>query len=118
MAQNPKNLPVYKEAFKLSVDVYNTFKEVKTSLRLKEQLFGSVSSVCANLAEMSAFESQGQQKQKIRICIGECNEAEYWFDLCKEVCLLDGVSHENFSSRLAGVRAMLFGLLKSISQEK
>ncbi len=114
MAQNPKKLFVYGEAFKLSVDVYKQFKDVKTSLRLKEQLFGSVSSICANLAEMGAFESVAQQRQKLVVCIGECNESEYWLDLCKEVGWLDGVRHEDFISRLTRIRIMLFKLLNSI----
>jgi len=36
MVQNVKNLKVYQEAFQLLKEVYLYFKDVKTSLRLKE----------------------------------------------------------------------------------
>ncbi|MEW5996778.1 MAG: four helix bundle protein [Candidatus Micrarchaeota archaeon] len=117
MVQNPKNLRVYGQAFMLSADVYNRFRDIKTSLRLKDQLFGSVSSVCANLAEMGAFESKTQQKQKLITCVGECNEAEYWFDLCREVGLLGEKEHGEFTGKLRKVRVMLFNLLGSVKED-
>jgi len=117
MTQDPKKLHVYQKAFELSVEVYKRFKDVKVSLRLREQLFGSVSSICANLAEMGSFESKTQQKQKIVICIGECNEAEYWFDFCKEVGLLNESEHQKFLSELTRVRIMLFNLFASVKKD-
>ena len=76
MTQNFKNLKVYEEAFRLSKDLYIFFDGRQVSLRAKEQVLASASSICANLAEMAAFESKPQQRQKIMICIGEANETD------------------------------------------
>ena len=63
MTQNFKNLKVYNDAFMLSKDLYLFFDNKQVPLRAKEQLLASASSICANLAEMAAFESKPQQKQ-------------------------------------------------------
>ncbi len=102
--QTPKNLRVYQEAFNLSVDIYKRFKDEKTSLRLKEQLFGCVSSICANLSEMCAFESKLHQKHKVVICLGEANEAEFWLDLCRGIGVLKDSEHYEFSCRVNAIK--------------
>ncbi|MEM2908638.1 MAG: four helix bundle protein [Candidatus Bilamarchaeaceae archaeon] len=60
-------------------------EDKKMSFRAKEQLLASASSICANLAEMGAFESKAQMRQKPITCIGEANETEFWLDLCNSL---------------------------------
>ena len=114
MTQNFKNLRVYEDAFRLSKDLYLFFQDKKVSFRTKEQLLASASSICANLAEMAAFDSQGAIKQKVTTCIGECNETEYWLDLMLELKILPQREHIDFLGRLVKVRSMLFNLKKSV----
>ncbi|HIH22995.1 TPA: four helix bundle protein [Candidatus Micrarchaeota archaeon] len=66
--QNFKNLKVYEEAFQLSKDIFEFMEDKRMSLRAKEQLLASVSSICANLAEMGAFDSIPAKKQKVNVC--------------------------------------------------
>ena len=117
MTQNFKNLKVYQEAFNLSKEIYQFLGEKKMSLRAKEQLLASVSSICANLAEMAAFESKGQQKQKLIICIAEANETEFWLDLNYELKIIPQREHLDFMNKLVRVRSMLFNLKKAVSEE-
>lgn len=113
MTQNFKNLMVYEDAFRLSKDLYLFFNDKQTSYRAKEQLLASASSICANLAEMAAFDSKGAMKQKVTTCIGEANECEFWMDMMKELKVLPQREHLDFMGRLVKVRSMLFNLKKS-----
>lgn len=51
-----KKLRVYEKAFELSLEIYHLMKE-SDNLRLKSQLFGSTTSVCANLAEFASYDT-------------------------------------------------------------
>jgi len=118
MTQNFKNLKVYEEAFRLSRDLYLFFEDKKTTIRAKEQLLASASSICANLAEMAAFESKPQQKQKLTTCIGEANETEFWLDMMQELKVLPQREHLDFMNRLVKIRSMLFNLKKTIQENE
>jgi len=117
MTQDFRKLKVYQEAYNLATDVYNEMKDVKSNLRLKEQLFGASTAICANLAEMSAFENKNQQKQKVSTCLGEANETEFWLNFCKDVSLLNEEKFKEFSNRIKVTRMMLFNLHKSVEAE-
>jgi four helix bundle protein len=117
MTQNFKNLNVYDEAFKLSKDLYVFFQDKQqVSLRAKEQVMASASSICANLAEMAAFESKPQQKQKLITCIAEANETEFWLDMMQELKVLPQREHLDFMGRLVKIRSMLFNLKRSMAE--
>ena len=59
--QNFQCLEVFKKSFSLSKEVYSDIKDSK-SLRLKSQLFGSATSIPANLAEMTSYQSKKHGK--------------------------------------------------------
>ena len=117
MTQNFKNLKVYQEAYKLSKDIYNEMKDLRGNFRLKEQLFGSATSICANLAEMGSFENKNQQRQKVGTCIGEANETEFWLNFCADCGLLEEGKFKDFLNRVKTTRMMLYNLQKSIKKE-
>ncbi|MBD3398332.1 four helix bundle protein [Candidatus Micrarchaeota archaeon] len=115
--QNFKNLKVYGEAFSLSKELYLFYDDNKASLRTKEQLLSSASSICANLAEMAGFESKGQMRQKVITCIAEANDTEFWLNLTHELKILPQREHLDFMNRLVKVRSMLFNMKKSMEEE-
>jgi len=117
MPQNFHNLKVYQEAYALSKDIYNELKEIDKHWRLKDQLFGSTTSICTNLAEMSSMENKNQQRQKIITCIGEANEAEFWLNFCRDVELIKAEKHKEYVNRLKKIRMMLFNLKRSIEKD-
>ena len=115
--QDFHKLQVYQEAFALSKEIFKTSSEWK-HFRLKEQLFGSVTSVCANLAEMGAFDNNNQKIQKVITCIGECNETEFWLDFSKDLSLITLEQHKSWNNQLRPIRMKLFNLLKSMKDDK
>jgi four helix bundle protein len=117
MVQNFTNLKVYQEAYNLSKDVYNEMKDLKGNFRLKEQLFGSTTAICSNLAEMSAFDNKNAQKQKVSTCLGETNETEFWLNFCKDVGILNEIKFKDYVNRLRITRMMLFNLRKAVAKE-
>jgi four helix bundle protein len=117
MVQDFKKLRVYQEAYKLSKDIYNELKDVNGNFRIKEQLFGSSTAICANLAEMSAFKNKNQQMQKASTCIGEANEADFWLNFCVDIGLLPTEKHKDFQNGIKTTRMMFFNLQKSIKEE-
>jgi four helix bundle protein len=114
--QDFKRLRVYTEAFQLSRDVFQFMEGKKMSYRAKEQLLASVSSICANLAEMCAIDSIGAQRQKLITCIGEANESEFWLDLCNSLNVLPQKEHLRFMDSLVRIRSMLCRLKASIEK--
>lgn len=114
--QDFRKLKVYQEAYGLAKDIYNELKEAKGSFRVKEQLFGSSTAICANLAEMGSFDNRNQQKQKVATCIGEANETEFWLNFCKDVNLLGEERFKEFLNRVKTTRMMLYNLHKSIKE--
>ena len=116
--QDFRKLKVYQEAYGLSKDIYNETKDIKGNFRLKEQLFGSSTAICANLAEMGSFDNRNQQRQKVATCIGEANETEFWLNFCKDVELLDEEKFKEFLNRLKMARMMLYNLHKTIKEAK
>lgn len=117
MTQDFKKLKVYQEAYDLSKDIYNELKDVKGNFRIREQLFASSTAICANLAEMAAFNNKNQQNQKIYTCIGEANETDFWLSFCNDVGLLKEDRFKEFQNRIKTTRMMLFNLHKSIKKE-
>jgi len=110
---NFKSLEVYRKAYTLAVEVAKEIKDSK-NYRLKGQLFGSITSVPANLAEMTAFDSIPQIKHKIKIAVGECNESEMWLDLLKDTEEITQEKYDNFLGKNIEVRRMLLGFLRSM----
>jgi len=111
--QNFHNLRVYQKAFDLSKEIY---KDVKTSnqYRIRDQILGSATSICANLAEMSSFDNKNQLRQKVKICIGETNETEFWVSFLRDIKIISKERSKKFLGDLKLVRMMLYGLLKKI----
>lgn len=117
MAQNFKNLQVYQEAYALAKDIYNELREIDKHFRLKDQVLGSTTSVCTNLAEMASMDNKNQQKQKVITAIGEANETEVWLDLCKDVGLIEEGKYTDYLNRNKKIRMMLYNLKKSLGVE-
>jgi len=112
--QNFKNLRVYEEAFRLSKDIFQFMDGKNMNRRARDQLLASCSSICANLAEMGAFESIPAKRQKLIVCIGEANETEFWLDLCHSLKVIPQREHIRFMDSLVRIRSMLCKLKSSV----
>ena len=112
--QNPYNLEVYKMAYELSKDVIKEIENFKGKYRLQEQLLGAITSIPANLMEFCSISKPTQQSEKLRVCIGEAFEAEYWLNLCKDLEMIDKPKADQLLQRLIEVRKRLFNLRDSV----
>jgi four helix bundle protein len=115
--QDPNKLNVYTDSFALANDVTTWIRasKVKYELpRLADQLFGSVTSVPANLKEFCAFDSKGQKKQKLAMCIGETLETDMWLELANKQQLMADAEYKDFAARNESVRKRLFGLKNAV----
>jgi len=110
---NFKSLHVYGEAFELSNMIYGRINLLK-ELSLRDQLFRSSTSICANLAEYCAFRSSKQRRHILSICVGEANETEFWIDFCKEQKMIGEELHYEIIMRLESIRKKLCGLMRTI----
>lgn len=109
--QDFKKLIVYQEAYILCKDIYSELGKTK-EYRLKSQLFGSATSIPANIAEMAGATTSKQMAHKLSICIGEANETEFWLDFCRDASIIDADKHSDFLNRLHGIRKMLISLYR------
>lgn len=110
MAQNPHHLEVYQEALDLANDCLTAIKDVKGFYRLKEQIFGSTTSVPANLAEFCALESKGSQREKLTRCIAECNETDVWLEISHRQDLLSSETYKGLANRNKVLRMKIMRL--------
>jgi len=91
--------------------------EVRIPFKLQDQILGSMGSVAANLAEFSAMESDAQKKHKLMICIGECAETIFWFDIMKTDIIPSVPEQTDVADRLQKLKASLLSLYRSIERE-
>jgi len=115
--QDYHKLVVWQNAFKLSLNIYEEIKDSK-EYRLKDQLFGAVTSIGANLAEMSGLDNMNSQKQKVVICIGESKEAEYWIEFCREARILSREKAGAYIKEITDIRMKLCALLNAMNKNK
>lgn len=106
-----KSLRVYNLAYTYAIQVIKEIEYLNND-RIKDQLFGSTTSVPANLAECGGFKTNPYIKNKLRICIGECNETEFWLDLCHDLKLLPEEKISSLKSTNENIRVMLCSLYK------
>jgi four helix bundle protein len=62
------------------------------------------------------MDNANQIKQKIRICIGESNEVDYWLNLGQELDIMEESTKSKYRERNQAIRKMLYRLFKSIGE--
>ena len=110
-----KNLIVYPKAKALTTDVLSYFSEHKlpyTKEFLTRQLFRSVSSVGANIAEGYGRHYQGSLRQFFAIARGSSFESDYWLEILQEMGEFDGKIISDFINRNTELSKMLTSLMK------
>jgi four helix bundle protein len=119
VAQNPNNLQVLQDAKKLANDIHPLLQQLKEQreFRAQQQLFGSSTSVPANLMEFCAMDNKGSQTEKLKRCIAECNETEYWLKYCFDNGMLTPHQHQQLHDQNVSVRKRLFGLKKAVESK-
>lgn len=116
-----KNLIVYQKAKLLTLDIIKHFSKNnadKTKGFLINQLFRSVSSIGANLAEGFGRNYSGSFRQFVGISRGSAFETEYWLEILLDLKEFDSVKIRAFLERTNEICKMLSGLMKKTKSSR
>ena len=113
---NHKDLEVWKKSVELAKEVYETTKGFP-----KDEIFGLTSqmkrasvSIASNIAEGAARKGQQEFVQFLYIAIGSASELDTQIEIAKATGMGDAAALNNLQQRKDTVKAMLYGLAKSI----
>jgi four helix bundle protein len=110
-----KDLIVYQKARILTIDLIKYFsrhKFPKAKEFLINQLFRSISSIGANLAEGFGRNYSGSFRQFVGIARGSCFESDYWLEVILECEDFDSKVINGFIERNVELAKMLTGLMR------
>ena len=119
MATKFEDLHVFKRAYQVSLDIH------KLSLRLpKEEQYGladqmrrASKSICANLAE--GFAKQSQSKAEFRrfilMSIGSADEMRVWLRYAHDLGYIEAEQWQHWRDEYEAISKMLQGLSKSLN---
>lgn len=110
-AKRAKDLVVFKRAYKFSLKLHKaslSFPKIE-QFAVADQLRRSSKSVCANLIEGFAKQSQSTAdfKRFVTIAIGSANETELWIDYAFDLEYIDAVIHKEWTKENDAVIGML-----------
>jgi len=116
-----RNLIVYQKAKGLTVDLINYFSKnrvYKSYEFLINQLFRSVSSIGANIAEGYGRHYTQSFRQFLSIARGSSFETDYWLDIATETGLARSDILNDFSERNNELAKMLTTMMKRTERSK
>ncbi len=94
-SQYKKDNLILQLTFKFSLDAIE-FSEIiyeKKRYRMADQIFGSCTSIGANVREAQNARTKVEFISKLKIAAQEADEAEYWLQLCKESSFYPDSTH-------------------------
>jgi four helix bundle protein len=111
-----KNLIIYQKAKSLAKDVLLYFSNKKVPYTKKfiiGQLFRSISSIGANIAESYGRHYKGSLRQFYGIARGSSFESDYWLDLLLDLEIFETRTIKSFIERNTELSKMLTVLMKN-----
>lgn len=113
---NHKDLEVWKKSVELAKEVYETTKGFPRDeiFRLTSQMKRASVSISSNIAEGAARKGQQEFVQFLCIVIGSASELDTQIEIAKAIGMGDAATLNNLQQRTDTVKAMLYGLAKSI----
>ncbi len=113
-----KDLNVYKQAYALSMEIFNLSKAWPADERysLTDQIRRSSRSVCANLREAwSKRRYEAHFLSKLTDCDGENSETDTWLDYARDCGYISVEQHAQLAKESEGIGRMLGKMLKDPS---
>lgn len=112
-----EDLDVFKRAYRVSLEVHRIsleFPQIE-QYGLADQIRRASKSICANLAEGFAKQSQSlaEFKRYIQISIGSADEMRVWIRYCLDLGYIDQSQWRSWRDEYQEVAKMLQGLAKS-----
>jgi len=99
MIRSYKDLEVYQESYRMSVDLYKLSTELPASAyELIKQLKRASMSIPLNIAEgYGKRESKAEFKRFLRMAVGSANEVEVLLDMLKDLNYIETSTHKRYS---------------------
>jgi four helix bundle protein len=116
-----KSLIVYQKAKQLTVDIINYFSGVKIPKSIEfliNQLFRSISSIGANIAEGYGRHYKGSFKQFLGIARGSSFESDFWLEILIETKYFDINQIIKFQERNTELMKILTTLMKNVKAKQ
>jgi four helix bundle protein len=113
--QSPKDLTVYKLAYKLAMDIFELTKRFppEEKFALSSQIRRSSRSVCLNLREAWAKRRyEAHFLSKLSDCDGENSETDSSVDFAHDCGYISGEQHKQLAAQCAEVGRMLGGMIR------
>jgi four helix bundle protein len=114
--QDYKKLSVWRKARALTVAVHEiacTFP-ARSAPGLRAQLQRAVMSVTSTIAEGAGRESRVDFARFITMAIASSSEVEHHLGMCRDLGMLDELTHDRLSGEAIDIRRMLFGLRRAL----
>jgi four helix bundle protein len=113
--QSPKDLTVYKLAYKLAMDIFELTRRFppEEKFALSSQIRRSSRSVCLNLREAWAKRRyEAHFLSKLSDCDGENSETDSSVDFAHDCGYISGEQHKQLAAQCAEVGRMLGGMIR------
>ena len=113
-----ERLEVFQRAYRLSLEVHRAslkFPAIEQSA-LADQVRGASKSICANLAEGFAKQSQSKAefKRYISMALGSADEMRVWIRYCRDLDYIDDQTWQQWRDEYQIVSKMLHGLRRKV----
>jgi len=115
-----RGLAVWRQAHSLVLDIYRA-----TGSFPKQELFGLTSqirraaaSIPTNIAEGCGRDGDAELGRFLNIAKGSTSEVEYLLQLARDLNYIELQTEEQLTLQTVEIRKMLYGLQKSLRQEK
>ncbi len=115
-----ESLIVYQKSKKLAIETFKTIGNSKIPYKhefVVNQLLRSVSSIGANIAEGYGRHYRKYYRQFLSISRGSCYESLYWFEIAKEVRLINNEVFTRFVLNLEEIVKMLTTMMKNLERK-
>lgn len=111
-----RNLDAWKKSYSLGISIYLLAKNFP-----KDELYGITSqmrraatSIAANIAEGNSRSSNKEYRQFLSIARGSASELETWLMFSRDLAYIEDAQFQLLSKQISDVKALLFGLMKSL----
>ena len=102
-------------SMKLSVDVLNLTKELRTKHEtvISNQIGRSATSVCANIAESKYGHSRADFIAKLEIALKEASETGRWLEMLLKTGYIDESTFKSINKTCSTIRILLISSIKT-----
>lgn len=113
-----KKLTVYQKALSLTIKTIQYFSGLKITRNydfLINQLFRSISSIGANIAEGYGLGQTKNYKRHLKISRGSSFETQYWLDLAIKLNIFDNKKLESYLSETVEISKILTVIIRKLN---